>query len=296
MDYFKKNLAKYVFMYYPYIRQRDMKFKNLNIIIYAVLFFVAFLSPCLALDSEEQAQEYRKKGYYAQQQGDIQGAIEFYLKALSINPDLAIIYNDLGIVYETLEEFDLAEDSYLNCLKINKNYLPAYTNLAFLYEKNNQLKKAAYFWKKRSELGDPNDYWTRKAKKNLERLMVYSPEINEMLIQEEADSLTQEVKVKKAARFNTKLAKAKEHFELGKKYFNQERYSESKEQFQKALLLTPNDPTMLDYYKKAKKNEEDKKVKLHIQEGMKYYERGDMRQAREEFEDLLTVIPDKSNH
>jgi len=272
-----------------------MEFKKLKIITFAVLFFVAFQSQSFALDSKEQAKNYRQKGYYAQQNGNIQEAIEYYLQAIRLNPDFAAAYNDLGIAYETLDELELAEDSYKKCLEIDRNYLAVYTNLAFLYEKKRQYKKAAFFWKKRSDLGDPREYWTKKAKKNLKELSAFSKDIKEMLIQDEADQLTQEIDDKKTSERIEKLARAKKHFQNGKKYFEDELYSEAKEQFKKALLLSPNDPIMLDYYKKAKKLEEEEKVKFHVKEGLKYYERGDMSQARDQFEDLLTVIPEESN-
>ncbi|MBM3251639.1 MAG: tetratricopeptide repeat protein [Candidatus Omnitrophica bacterium] len=296
MNYFKKNLAKAKVIYYPYSRQRDMKFRNLILISFAVLFFVAIQSPCFAFNSKEQAQKYRQDGYYAQQTGDLQAAIESYSKAISLNPEFAAAYNDLGITYETLDELDQAENSYLKCLEIDNQYLAAYTNLAFLYEKKSQYKKAASFWKKRAKLGSPDEYWTRQAKKNFDRLLAFSDEVKTMFLEEQADKLAKDVEAQKVASFNEKLAKSKEYFQQAKEYFNQKRYREAKDLLQKAMLLTPNDPAMIDYYKKAKKNQQDEEFKLHIQEGKKYYELGDTRQAREHFKDLLTVIPDNSNH
>jgi hypothetical protein len=61
MNYFKKNLAKAKLMYYPYIRQRDMKIRNATLIIFAVLFFATIQSPCFAFDSKEQARKYRQE-------------------------------------------------------------------------------------------------------------------------------------------------------------------------------------------------------------------------------------------
>jgi tetratricopeptide (TPR) repeat protein len=284
-------------MYYAYNRQQDMKFyyKRMSFICCVVLFLVAYLSPCFAVDFTEQAQKYRDQGYIAQEGGDMQTAITFYTKAISLNPNFAMAYNDLGIAYEILGELDRAEENYLKAIALDKYYLATYTNLAYLYEKLGELKKAVYFWNKRIELGDPDDPWTKKAEDNLYSLLAISEELRNMFIHLEIKKLNREVEQKKIVSFKKDVAKAKEYFEKGKRFFDEDMYTEARIEFEKALLLTPDNPTILDYYSKAKKNESERKIKYHIRQGLNYYKQGDTDRAREEFRDALSVIPDKSS-
>ena len=282
-------------MYYPYNRQQNMKLYKLIIIICAVLFFVSYQSPCFSVDFSEQAQEYREEGYKAQQRGDIQKAISFYTKAISLNPESADAYNDLGVVYETIGELDLAEHNYLKAISLDSFYLPTYSNLAYLYEKTGEIKKAAFYWRKRVKLGLVDDPWTRKAQDNFDSLLDMSKELRRMFLHLEVEKLEIEIERQKLELFMKNEAKAIEYLEKGKEYYKEEMYSQAKEQFQKALSLTPENPAVLDYYKKAEKKEIDEKLKLRIRHGLNYYELGDTDAAREEFKDILSVIPDKSN-
>jgi tetratricopeptide (TPR) repeat protein len=118
----------------------------------------------------EQAVEYRNKGYEVQKLGDIDKAIEYYQKAISINPYYATPHNDLGILYEEKGWFDRAETHYQKAIQIDPNYLSTYSNLALLYENRNEKDKASFYWMKRFKLGDPEDPWTQRAKERLRKL------------------------------------------------------------------------------------------------------------------------------
>lgn len=117
---------------------------------------------------QQQARLYRIQGVKFQEAGDLDSALKMYQKAAELDPAYAVVYNDLGIVYEAQGEDARAEESYLKALTIDPVLLSACTNLALLYENKRQLEKAVYYWKKRAELGDPNDPWTMKAQQRLE--------------------------------------------------------------------------------------------------------------------------------
>jgi hypothetical protein len=87
----------------------------------------------------------------------------FYQKAVELDPEYPVPYNDLGIVYEAKGWNDRAESSYLQAINIDPDYLSPYSNLALLYENKHKLDEAAFFWKKRAELGQPDDPWTQRA-------------------------------------------------------------------------------------------------------------------------------------
>ena len=52
-------------------------------------------------------------------------------KAISINPNFADAYNNLGIVLRELNRLDESEASYQKAISINPNFADAYSNLGF---------------------------------------------------------------------------------------------------------------------------------------------------------------------
>ena len=118
-----------------------------------------------------EAPSYRDQGYHAQQKGQLDIAIQYYQKAIALDPFYATPHNDLGIVYETQEKLEEAEREYLKAISLDPRFLDSYANLALLYERTGKKDKAIQYWKKRIDYGDPNDPWTRKA---MERLSLLS--------------------------------------------------------------------------------------------------------------------------
>ena len=151
-----------------------------KIILITNCFIFIFTSYLLAADKvrkvkepeltelQQQARLYRIEGVKFQDTGDVGSALKLYQKAVELDPAYAVVYNDLGIIYEAQMLPDRAEESYLQALRIDPSLLGAYANLALLYESQRQLEKAAYYWKQRVELGNPDDPWTLKAQQRLE--------------------------------------------------------------------------------------------------------------------------------
>jgi tetratricopeptide (TPR) repeat protein len=119
---------------------------------------------------QAQARVYRNEGIKMQRSGNLSEAMSLYLKAVQLDPFYAVAFNDLGVIYEANGLLDQAEEAYLRSTRIDPNYLSPYSNLASLYEAKRDLRNAAYYWKKRAELGDPQDIWTQKARRRLEDL------------------------------------------------------------------------------------------------------------------------------
>lgn len=137
----------------------------------------------------EEATAYRNNGYEAQKKGDYNRALVFYQKALAINPAYSIVYNDLGVLYETSGKKDKALAMYRRALKIDPDYPEVYFNLASLYEIEGDFVKAAYYWKKRIQMGQPNDSGTSTAKEHLRQIGQIYPEIAEELKVMQVDEL-----------------------------------------------------------------------------------------------------------
>lgn len=157
----------------------------------------------------EQARQYRVEGVKFQEEGNLDAALEMYQKAATLDSSYQVVFNDLGIIYEAKGETDRAEESYLKALKIDPSFLDAYTNLAFLYENKRDLEKAVYYWKKRVELGDPDDPWTLKAQQRLDDVrlsMSRDPALE--FRQREAADLVREVSESKNAAEKIKAKQA----------------------------------------------------------------------------------------
>ena len=121
-------------------------------------------------DSQKKARFYRGQGWELQSFGNITRALGLYKKAVALDPDYAVAYNDLGVIYEAAGRLDLAEKYYLKAVTVDRYYLSAYSNLALLYERIKQPDKAAFYWKRRVELGCPGDPWLEKAKEHLKNI------------------------------------------------------------------------------------------------------------------------------
>ncbi|MCX5712618.1 MAG: tetratricopeptide repeat protein, partial [Candidatus Omnitrophica bacterium] len=77
---------------------------------------------------QAQARGYRKEGLEAQNRGDLVKALDYYSKAAQYDPGYAVVFNDLGIVYEATDDSTRAEQSYLQAIKIDPNFLSPYSN------------------------------------------------------------------------------------------------------------------------------------------------------------------------
>ncbi len=172
---------------------------------------------------QKQARLYRTQGMQFQNLGKLDSALSFYQKAIQLDPAYAAAYNDLGVIYEAMGHDDRAEQSYLQALRINPNFLSAYSNLALFYENKRDLKQAAANWKKRVELGMPDDPWTQKAKQRyLDICSVISKRPIQDMREQEIVELLNDVTIEKEllkkdniALARDKLIKAKRNYKKG---------------------------------------------------------------------------------
>lgn len=170
---------------------------------------------------QSQARAYRAQGAQLQQHGDLDGAMSLYQKAIELDPAYAVAYNDLGVILEAKGFTDRAEESYLKAAKIDPGYLSAYTNLALLYQNKRELDKAAVYWKKRAELGSPDDPWTEKARQRLEDIrFALSDNPIEDFKEQEAIGLLKDVANEKSLLKKDNKELAKFHFKRAKQSYS----------------------------------------------------------------------------
>ncbi|HEX9757628.1 MAG TPA: tetratricopeptide repeat protein [Nitrospiria bacterium] len=61
-------------------------------------------------------------------------AQEHYQKAIGLDPDNAEVHNNLGILYREMGKFQDSEKEYLEAIRVSGNFAPAYFNLGILYD------------------------------------------------------------------------------------------------------------------------------------------------------------------
>ena len=85
---------------------------------------------------------YNTKGLEYYYSGDSKGALNYFNKAIEINPKNAQVYNNIALCYLQLNDFDNAKTALNKALRVDKDFNLTYLNLA-KYEalKNNALKK-----------------------------------------------------------------------------------------------------------------------------------------------------------
>ena len=116
----------------------------------------------------ELASIYSQKKLYSQ-------AIALFQKALKSAPEeaeenIAPIYNGLGYVYFSQEQYDLAIRQYKEALKFKPNYVTGLNNLGHAYEKKKLTSQALETYEEALKLA-PNDSIAKRRAESLRRLV-----------------------------------------------------------------------------------------------------------------------------
>ncbi len=190
---------------------------------------------------QKEARLYRDQGLAYQRNGDLEGALSFYQKAVELDPSFAVAFNDLGVIFEAKGQTDRAEESYLRAIAIDPTYLSVYTNLALLYENKRELEKAAAFWKKRAELGSPDDSWTKNARERAGEIgLILSKTPMQDLKEKEILRLTEKMSKPRTQFSRDDLGLARMHFAKAEECFLKRDYATA---IKEALDAQQFDPT-----------------------------------------------------
>ena len=79
-------------------------------------------------------------------------AISQYKKLIDINPNSALVYYNLGLIYEQLEETEVAKKNYKKSVKVDPLFFHSYNNLGILFQKQGEKEKAIDNFKKVIEI------------------------------------------------------------------------------------------------------------------------------------------------
>ncbi|MDD5613636.1 MAG: hypothetical protein PHQ54_01030 [Candidatus Omnitrophica bacterium] len=258
---------------------------NKSVLALAALLLLPVVSAWADANLKAEALDYRKKGYQAQQAGDIEMAMVYYRKASMLDSFYAIPHNDMGIIYEIKGYLNKAEEEYLTAVKKNPEFAEAHMNLALLYERMNQIDKALPHFIKRVELGNRNDAWTKRA---WQKLWNYAPE---QARETEARVLAREVAGKMQEQKESNKITAEKHYQKGIYYLKQKIHQNAYEELKSAVTLAPDNNEYQIAYKKAHKEYLINQIKVYSKNGIDYIQSDDYVKAKQELEKIFELMP-----
>ncbi|MDO8580376.1 MAG: tetratricopeptide repeat protein [Candidatus Omnitrophota bacterium] len=262
--------------------------------IFSTLLFaisvVTFQSSVFADGKEDSLEQYRALGYEEQHKGNFNEALNYYIKAKDLGLNNPIVFNDMGVLYEQIGLPDKAKQHYLEAIKLDSKYLPPYLNLAYFYLHKGDQQRAAQYFQSRYELGDKDDPWAQKAKQELLKLR---PRYEEELVAQKAQELSQEVVAQVQKEFSDQVNRSKEHYKIGQSYYKKRKYQQAINEYNKALVLTPKNSTVMKARQGAILELTKQKLKNHSDEAIKLLSAGKPNAAKNEIQKMLTAIPNK---
>ena len=274
--------------------------KRFSAVAVVLLFSCFFPFPVNADVKSQNFDEYRGRGLAAQQQGLFKEAMAYYTKALSTDPDRPEIYNDLGVVCEQLGNLYEAKNYYLEAVHLDTHYLPAYSNLAYLAKRQGDLPSAVEYFKKRIEYGGPADPWSREALEQLRAITAASPGLKEwiqnyevLILDRRARVLAQQLDQEQEKAASDKFLAAEQYIQQAKAYEAEEMYAQALAEYDKALAKTPESPRVAEYRRLALVKLKESEIKALVDAGLEKLSAGDTKSAKEDFRQILTVIPDE---
>ncbi|MFQ5482630.1 MAG: tetratricopeptide repeat protein [Nitrospinaceae bacterium] len=99
---------------------------------------------------------YFNMGVFYQQTGDFVEALDYYNKALRLDPANAEIYNNRSVIYKELGKYEKAVEGFMRAIHLNPRYVKAYNNVGLLYFLNDNLAGAAANFRKAIEIDAGN--------------------------------------------------------------------------------------------------------------------------------------------
>jgi superkiller protein 3 len=169
------------------------------------------------------AEEYFTKGNNAAESGFNELGIEYYQKAIAINPNLVAAYYNMGITYADLENYWEAIRCYQKAVAIDPNFAMAYYNMGNTYKNLKNYNEAIHCYQKALAI-DPNGAVAYNNMGNTYRnLENYNEAIRCF---------------QKAIDLDSKYAVA--YSNMGIAYANLKNYREAIRCYQKAVAIDPN--------------------------------------------------------
>jgi tetratricopeptide (TPR) repeat protein len=278
------------FMYYPILHPKNPAKIHQRVILFLVFSVSLFTQSNLFADIllDQEAEDYRVKGYEEQQNGRMDRALSYYEKAISLGVKNAVLFNDMGVIYEQIGIPKKAEEYYLNSIKINPKYLPPYTNLAYFYKEKGDTRRASAYFKARYKRASATDPWKEKVRQELLQL---DPDFKKQIVLEEMEVTNQQLKEKARREFALQVERAERHFTCGEQLLAEKKFEEAIAEFDRALAITPENPQIIKTRQRAFYEQNIERIKRTAQKAIEKLDAGELESAKKDFQEILATIP-----
>ena len=95
---------------------------------------------------EPDAQDYLRRGIEADQNDNLDGAIEYYTEVIRLEPPdpstVSVAHYSRGVAYDTKNEYDPAIEDYNIAIQLNLNFAEAYNNRGYAYYKKGEIDRS----------------------------------------------------------------------------------------------------------------------------------------------------------
>ncbi|MCD4782130.1 MAG: tetratricopeptide repeat protein [Candidatus Omnitrophica bacterium] len=269
--------------------KRDMGKLKIRLVAFLfVLSFVTFQNNSSAdvQTKELTAEDYRIQAFAEQQKGQYLEALTLYTKAEDLGLRNALLFNDLGILYEHIGLTNKAEHYYLKATHIDASYLPAYTNLGYFYKKIGNKEKALRYFLLRYELSDSGDIWADKVKAEI---ITIDARYKEKFYLKELKEFEQELEERSRERFEERIKHSHDLFQKGQELYAQKQYEQAIAVYNQALKITPENPKVIRAMAQVHADKETMAVELIKKNALELLEAGDYLSARNEIQKILAT-------
>ena len=118
---------------------------------FLLITFILLISSTVLMAQSQKSIELNQKGFELLESEKIRSSITYFKKAIELNSDLVVGYNNLGSAYYRLSKYDKAIENFKKVIDKESNYAKAYFNIAAsYYHKGNLLTAYKYYRKSKS--------------------------------------------------------------------------------------------------------------------------------------------------
>ena len=115
---------------------------------YFIVLILCSISPNTVLSDSSPAEKHYRDATAFHTRGEFEQAIPEYKKAITLNPNSAILYNRLGVAYSELKQYDAALDAYQMALALSPMTAEPHYNIGLVYLKQGDLSRAVEAFKR----------------------------------------------------------------------------------------------------------------------------------------------------
>lgn len=110
-------------------------------------------------DRRAIAQYYNNIGSEHLANGNVPDGFRYFIKALTLDPELSYVWSNLGSAYNHNGQEDAAEKAYKQAIAVNRDEFTAMSNLARLYRKLGRTEESAFYREKVRAFRNRNPYY-----------------------------------------------------------------------------------------------------------------------------------------